>query len=418
MDIEFHYCVNYIIAIKAGLFPEIAQKIAYSAQYIDDNIDEYTILEKNTLSQYNNIITQSLNPTLNFKEILSIFPIFHFIPGNDILKSSTVRRDGLYRHMSTLPDCKIARNALKIALKSRDPYWIGIASHAYADTWAHQNFTGLKDEYNCIGKHKHNNPKFLQLDACIGHIDLLQLPDLSNTIWYDYRLKDMKINNCSRFLDAAKHLFKMYLKYSDKTMFYNKPKRPEIIWDELKLTLEAIFTNNFTYLEKILGTNCSIGSNTKFFITKILGMNRSQRIDIHHNLASKYEAELGCIESSFERYNKTKWLNNAIYNVSGAINNYNISTANDNSTYNEVYADVLCDNEQAAYSSNLGHTIKDKLTSILRIYKKVYMWHDNYQSSDWYRFQEAARTHHDYMIDKVIRIMRKDAQFMQEKIAL
>lgn len=416
MDIEFHYYVNYLIAIKAGLFPDKAEKIAYSAQYIDDNIDEYTILEKDSLSQYNNIITQSLNPILNFKEILSIFPIFHFVPGNDILKSSTVRRDGLYRHMSTIPDGKIAKNCLKEALKSKDPYWIGIASHAYTDTWAHQNFTGIKDEYNSVNKHRHNNYKLPYVQHCIGHGDLLNLPDSSDAIWYDYRLKDMKINNCHRFLDAAKNLFNIYLKYCDKTMFYNKPKKPEIVWNELKLILEAIFTNNFIYLEKILGTNCGLGSNTKYLITKILGMNRSQRIEIHYNLARKYEVELGYIQSSFEKYDKTKWLNHAIYNCSSLIKNYDISTANDNQYNNEVYQDMLCDNGQTSYNSGFSNTIKDKLSSILKIYTKVYMWNDNYQLSDWYRFQEAAKKHHNYMIDKVIGIMRKDMQFIKDKM--
>jgi len=414
MDIEFHYYVNYIIAIKAGLFPDIARKIAYSAQYIDDNTEEYTILEKDSLFQYNNIITQSLNPMLNSKEILSIFPVFHFIPGDDILQSSALRRDGFCRYMSTIPDCKIARNCLKTALKSRDLYWIGIASHAYADTWAHQNFTGLKDEYNCIEKYKYNNAKFLQFNTCIGHMDVLHLPDSSNTIWYDYRLRDMKINNCDRFLEAAKNLFKMYLKYGDRTLFCNKPKQPEVIWHELSLTLKSIFTNNFDYLENILGKNCNLGSNNRFLITKILGMNRAQRIEVYQKIIRKYEIELGFIGSYFEKYDKTKWLNNAIYNISTSVNNFEQYTANDNTYHsNELYGDILCDSGQATYGTVLCNTIKDKLASILKIYKKVYVWNENYKLHDWYNFQEAAKKQHQYMIDKVIRIIRKDMQLMQ-----
>jgi hypothetical protein len=419
MDIEFHYYINYIVATKAGFFPDIAHKIAYSAQYIDDNSDEYTILEKGSLTQYNNIVTQSLNPTLNFKEILSIFPVFHFIPGDDILRSSSLRRDGLFRHMSTTPDCKLARNCLKTAIKNKDPYWIGIASHAYADTWAHQNFTGLKDQYNAVEKHNCNNSRLLKLDSCIGHTDVLHLPDSPSSVWYDYRLKEMKVNNCERFLDAAKNLFKMYLKYGDQTMFFNRPKRPEIAWNDLKSTLHSIFTNEFIYLEKILGKNCGSDSNTRFLIMKILGMNRAQRVEIYQNLAEKYETEVGLTQTYCKKYDKNQWLNNAIYSRSNSENNYDNHAANDNKIESkQLCSDVLCDSGQATYGCSLGSTIKDKISSILKIYKKVYIWHDNYRLSDWYKFQESAKKHHDYMISKVIRIAKKDMTFMKEKMLL
>ncbi|WP_339041683.1 DUF6765 family protein [Candidatus Lariskella endosymbiont of Hedychridium roseum] len=33
-------------------------------------------------------------------------------------------------------------------MQSGDLYWIGIATHAFLDTWAHQNFTGTMDDFN------------------------------------------------------------------------------------------------------------------------------------------------------------------------------------------------------------------------------------------------------------------------------
>jgi hypothetical protein len=156
MDIEFHYYINYVVALQAGLLPDIAHKIAYSAQYVDDNTENYAVLKMHDLTQYNNITTQSFNINLSIKEIMSIYPIFHFIPGDNIIKTSSLRRDGECRYMATIPDSKIAKNALKHAIKSNNPYWIGIVSHAYADTWAHQNFTGLKDSYNCVDKNLNN----------------------------------------------------------------------------------------------------------------------------------------------------------------------------------------------------------------------------------------------------------------------
>ncbi len=413
MDLEFHYYINYIIALKAGILPEIAHKIAYSAQYIDDNTEIFTILEKETFKQYNNIITQSLDLTLNFKESLSIFPIFHFIPGDDILRSSDLRRDGECRYMSTTPNSKVAQNCLKAALKSKDPYWIGIASHAYADTWAHQNFTGMKDTYNCVDKQKHNKNTFFGLTDYIGHLNVLTLPDNPSYIWYDYRLKDMKIHNGERFLDAAKWLFKMYLKYADSTIIIAKPKKPEAIWDELSTTLNAIFNNDFVTLEKIFGTNCGISSNSKLLMMKILGMNRNNRIEMYQKLAKRSEAELSIAQTYNPQYDKQQWMNNAIYDACSIIHNTSLITANDNEQNNQVYGDVLCDSGQASYGIAFGDIFKNKITSMLKIYKKLHMWHTNYKSTDWYKFQEGAKKHHDYLIDKVIRIMRKDMKLIR-----
>ena len=416
MDIEFHYYINYMIAIKAGLFPDIAHKIAYSAQYVDDNTEEYTVLEQDTLSQYNNIVTQSINPTLNFKEILSIFPVFHFIPGDDILRSSALRQDGLCRHMSTIPNSKIARNCLRNAIKSKDAYWIGIASHAYADTWAHQNFTGLKDHYNAVNKQQ-KNVNNNQLAQYIGHANVLHFPDLPTAIWYDFRLKDSRINNGERFIEAAKNLYKMYIKYADNSIVCDKPKKPEIIWNELKLTLRAIFKNDFTYLEKLLGKN-NLSIN-KFLMIKMIGMNRAQRIDTYQSIIRKYEYQLGIMQDYHQIYDKERWLKNAIYNFSGQNYHYkNNDIVNDNQvSHNQIEADVLCDSGQSTYSSSLKNKIQEKLSSILKIYKKIHMWHSSCQLTDWYKFQEAAKKHHNYIIDKVIQIMRKDIQSIEyEKV--
>jgi hypothetical protein len=415
MDIEFHYYVNYIVAIKAGLFPDIAHKIAYSAQYVDDNTEEYTVLEKNTLSQYSNIVTQSLNPTLNFKEILSIFPLFHFIPGDDILRSSAVRQDGLCRHMSTIPNSTIARNCLRAAIKSRNPHWIGIASHAYADTWAHQNFTGLKDHYNSVYNTQHKN--FLpQLTEHIGHTHFLHLPDSVSSTWYDYRLKDMKIENSERFIEAAKNLYKMYIKYGDSSIMCHKPKKPEVTWNQIKLDLQAVFKNNLAYLETILGPNFTFSSK-RIFIMKIIGSNRSQRIELYKSLIRKYENELGFSQENYHNYHRDTWLQSSIYDISTTTNyidDIGKNIVNDNKYIdNRESADLLCDSAQATYGSNFTNKIRDKVISMMKIYKKIYMWHNNYHLSDWYKFQEAAKKHHDYILDKVIRVMRKDIKLMK-----
>lgn len=43
MDIEFHYWVNFIVAMVAGFLKEDAYKIAYSSQLTNYNTKSYTI---------------------------------------------------------------------------------------------------------------------------------------------------------------------------------------------------------------------------------------------------------------------------------------------------------------------------------------------------------------------------------------
>lgn len=407
MDIEFHYYVNYILALRAGLLPDVAHKIAYSAQYVDDNTEHRTVLKKQNLTQYTHIITQSLNPTLSVKDIISIYPIFHFIPGDEILHSSSLRRDGECRYMTTIPDSRLARHCMKTAIQSKNPYWIGIASHAYADTWAHQNFTGLKDIYNCVDAQKTNGRLSDSLIPYIGHANVLQLPDSPGCSWYDYRLKEMQIFNCERFLEAAKNLFKMYVKYADSSMVLNKPKKPELVWYELSGILKAIFKNDLQTLESVLGKNCGFNSRSTILIMRILGLNKVYRTDIYMRLAKQIEEELGIANSSFRRYDKNHWFNAAVYEISDSIESYNEPT-NDNQQIEFCEEAVLCDSAKAIYGSDIMHHFKNKLSELLGIYKRLYMWKNDSKHSDWYEFQEAAKHHHDYMIDKVIRIMRKD----------
>ena len=108
MDIEFHYYINYLIALPSMLVFNLKSqlKIAYSAQYVDDNTVLYNVIsyDKNTI--YQSTPSQSFNPLIDIKTSIEIYPVFHFVPGDDVIKSSMLRRDGECRHMSTLPNSK------------------------------------------------------------------------------------------------------------------------------------------------------------------------------------------------------------------------------------------------------------------------------------------------------------------------
>lgn len=189
MDLEFHYYINYLIALKAGFSDESSFKIAYSAQYVDDNR-----IKRNVNEAIKSSITHSYRIISNRKATEQLYFCLHFVPdGKDLIVK---------------PNGAIALKMLKASLKTNNPYAIGIASHAYADTWAHQNFIG------CFHSHNASNQLGTQLIPNIGHADFMHQPDIINLNWYDDRIKQ-HISNKQRFLSAAEHLYYHYCSFTN-----------------------------------------------------------------------------------------------------------------------------------------------------------------------------------------------------------
>ena len=148
MDIEFHYYLTFIIAAKAGFSEDDASIIAYSSQYVDDN-DMIFEINKDKTQNYSNYISQTMNILKPKSKLFRIYPLFHFIPG-DPLSPGALRRDGSMHWLNTTPDSDNANKVIDAALKSGNLYQIGIATHSYVDTWAHQNYIGYYNEFNSM----------------------------------------------------------------------------------------------------------------------------------------------------------------------------------------------------------------------------------------------------------------------------
>lgn len=221
MDIEYHYYITYLIAIKSGFEIHEAYIIAYSSQFVDDNCHEYMIYSANSSQvEYKNFISAINEKTLNSHKLDEILIPFHFLPDVKIKDS---RKDGEIHPFNTVKNSTFAEYILTNALKSGNLYLIGIATHAYVDTWAHQNFVGVRSNYNAF------NNFLAKLLPNIGHLDALDKPDLVGLIWKDTRLKKVEINNVHRFTQASKKLMNMYLRFtghrnSNKNKFISELK--------------------------------------------------------------------------------------------------------------------------------------------------------------------------------------------------
>ncbi len=462
MDIEFHYYINYLVALNAGFLPDVAEKIAYSAQYVDDNTDHYSITSNSSSTVYHNIVTQSFNTSMEVDETVKMYPIFHFIPGDNVIKSSVLRRDGECRYTATIPNSKLAKKMLREALYSNNPHWIGIASHAFVDTWAHQNFTGLKDCYNCVYAYRTNENLLSASHStysdtstndensrkqycyryntssiltainipCIGHMDVLHLPDTVNGVWYDYRLKEMQINNNERILSAAEYLFIMYVKYAKQQLLSHVIKDPRKQWQILKKILQAIFSGQFDAIRSL-----QLNKNKDFMrdyigfhqynklMLKVLGTNKTQRIDAYVQVANSMVEALYNSKYKIQKYDKLHWFNSAVQ-LAAVVSNDNAINCNKKTLWYEASDTVLntglSDSGSAYYgcekqdSDNASLSkLKRKLCNMLFDNQNIFEWQGNYKNKNWYLFQEAVVQHSNFMLEKVKRIIKKDVPMIQ-----
>ena len=184
----------------------------------DDNTVRFEV-DEGKASSYRNYITQTVNILKPKRKLLRIYPIFHFIPGDPRSKTA-FREDGMMHWLNTTPGSKNANKFLDAAMQADDLYRIGIATHAFADSWAHQNFVGYFSSFNSLGG---------PLDKAIpniGHAEAGHNPDHPTLVWTDKRLfqkrkgagsrKDSRrVDNKERFLDAAESLLRKLMKYVD-----------------------------------------------------------------------------------------------------------------------------------------------------------------------------------------------------------
>lgn len=209
MEKDFHYYLIYAVAQITGMDkPDI---IAYSSQFVDDNNEgQFSIDGEETFfpehikadgGYYYPIMTQSLSPKSLDPYIQKyVYVPFHFLPGDN-----NVEIKGKKNPLSVTPNSNNARILLTKALESDNPYQIGIALHTFADTWSHQNFTGLREEWNAVYPWYN---AFKSLVPNIGHAEAGHSPDIISETWTDYRFGTERIDNKERAFDAVKEIFK------------------------------------------------------------------------------------------------------------------------------------------------------------------------------------------------------------------
>lgn len=229
MNTEFHYYITGMVARAAGFHEEDARTIATASEYVDENDVRFIIEDRAGGVPYEVYISQTMNILKPKRKLMRIYPVFHFLPGEPACDEAC-RRDGKMHLLNTTPNNEIAHELLQAAFKSTDEvrlHRIGVATHAYVDTWAHQNFVGWFDYFNNMGL----DPK-----PDIGHADAEHHPDWIAHRWEDDRLVADEIDNTERFMDAAGYLYREYQDH-----LATRGRESTQTWQDLEEELRGIF---------------------------------------------------------------------------------------------------------------------------------------------------------------------------------
>ncbi len=265
----FHYDVIYFIALAVGFSKDEAIKTATASQYVDDatehepitlnnipsNIADIRITDKNT---FNPVCTahkgvkgvlESLFDGGIYNIFKKIYIPFHFIPAS---KSNPITIIDLI----TINNCQIAINLVDDAvteLKSNQYpinydcslIKLGIALHSYADTWAHEGFSGTFTDNNKISNLKPSDSSVLSLKA--GHLQVGDLPDTPNAVYsfnYKNTNKTINRNNKEIYLDASEHIYNILATIKCCTTTF---ENAVIIDDIGTLNLKNVLTTTFEH---------------------------------------------------------------------------------------------------------------------------------------------------------------------------
>lgn len=236
MQIDFHYAVTYIVARYAGFEHTPAEKIAYCAEYVDNATNSGTIKFDNG-AMYKRISTaHKMLDYRNFEELANhqVWIPFHFLPGNGLLQAGKNPKGSFINKLITRPNSPVAQDMMKEVIRDKHrPYALhrlGIASHVFIDTWAHQNFAGVTHLINDVNDIQNNGivdeiwikrlanffeKAATQLSPPLGHGKALSYPDRPYAVWsYTNGLGErVERNNPNEFREAVRQLFIWYKRF-------------------------------------------------------------------------------------------------------------------------------------------------------------------------------------------------------------
>lgn len=223
MQIDFHFATTYVVARIAGFNQHDAEIIAYSSQYVDDSTTTGFLRFDNGMRYYREATAHPLYDLENLDndESTKSWLPFHFLPGNQLKTARASEDSSFSRHLICRPNSPIAQAMMKRVIEVQDRphalHRLGIASHVFVDTFAHQGFVGQRTDMNNVSEIMDATKHKLKENILpnVGHARVDTYPDRPYLRWEytDSFGQTIERNNPSDFIEAADELCKHYQRY-------------------------------------------------------------------------------------------------------------------------------------------------------------------------------------------------------------
>lgn len=269
MQYDMHYYGTYALARAAGVAPEHAVILATASQYVDDHAyNDWVVSETQSGEGVLGIATahhpleagvRAIVRVIGDDDSRLVWVPFHFFPGNEgteFADRMIASADGVPANL--MLDYYLKRDILA-AHREHALHLIGIAIHAYADTFSHYGFSGMPSPKNCVdpqsiaitSTHAPTLMAYLAEKAAefqarwgdyphLGHGSVLTYPDRPYLEWR-FRYEDGRSSvrsNPTSFLRASQKIHARLAQFAG--LFYDPRPASAKTWAELSEPVLAI----------------------------------------------------------------------------------------------------------------------------------------------------------------------------------
>lgn len=239
MEANSHYWLTWAILKECGVQQDIAKKIAWADNMVDWLIPSNArrIKIKNTempmpITQnyaYESILDMAWSNRNEWMDMYAqgVWQPFHFVTidlTNEVVQEIPIEK--FFNHFQIQIDPRLDNT------RREDLFLLGIALHAWQDTFSHQDFTGFRCDYNEV---KPGWRIISKIVPNIGHAEAGSDPDKPFHVWKRRPGDSQPINNKERWLRMIEQMAR-YFGHTNpiamKSYTDTKDAKGEAAWEE------------------------------------------------------------------------------------------------------------------------------------------------------------------------------------------
>jgi len=293
MQEDFHFYTTYVLCRCNGLNHDKARTIAYSSQQVDDAKYGHELeFKEGGRFQQQMTAHEYVHPNiLNLRTQYEIYGTFHFIPGNRQDKQKPSGSVPFRHRMLCTANSEVSQKVFEhVYRQKKEPdflHSLGIALHAYADTWAHQDFSALfkfekgnkmndadhvkvwDKTAQCFVPYEPGETTFDQVCGRMqrfknyllnkaelmkmGHCQVYTLPDEPYRKWkyyHRYFYQHLERDNVETYLEASKAIYGQLKELFSKPELEHHATEPTVAWNDIKGPLQECFSYESTLAKR------------------------------------------------------------------------------------------------------------------------------------------------------------------------